>query len=105
MENVLSTPTPTPTSNVLDKAADAVQPWVPTLIAVAVLALAVAIATPWLINRYIIWREANNYTRLEAFCAPFKALYRLTYRLIKKQEAPRPWRLTQPRDLLKKKRL
>lgn len=103
MENVLSTPTPTPTSNILGKAADAVQPWVPTLIAVAVLALAVAIATPWLINRYIVWREANNYTRLEAFSAPFKALYRLTYRLIKKEEAPRPWRLTQPRDLLKKK--
>ena len=103
MEATLPTPTPTPTTNYLERAADTVQSWTPALIALAVLALVVAIATPWLINRYIIWREANNYTRLEAFCAPFKALYRGIYKLIKKQEAPRPWRLTQPRDLLKKK--
>jgi hypothetical protein len=103
MQPTPATPTPTPTSDILDTAANTVQPWVPAIVAVLVLVLAVAIATPWLIGRYIIWKEANNYTRLEAFCAPFKAIYRRIYKLIKKQEAPRPWRLTQPRDLLKKK--
>lgn len=99
----LPTPTPTPTSNILNRAADTVQSWTPALIALAVLALVVAIATPWLINQYIIWREAYNYSRFEAFLAPFKALYRLIYKLVTKREAPRPWRLIQPRDLLKKK--
>lgn len=99
----LPTPTPTPTTNYLERAADTVQSWTPALIAVAVLALVVAIATPRLINQLIIWRESRGYTRFEAFLAPFKALYRLIYKLITKREAPRPWRLIQPRDLLKKK--
>lgn len=99
----LPTPTPTPTTNYLERAADTVQSWTPALIALAVLALVVAIATPRLINQLIIWRESRGYTRFEAFLAPFKALYRLIYKLITKREAPRPWRLIQPRDLLKKK--
>lgn len=103
MEATLPTPTPTPTTNYLERAADTVQSWTPALIALAVLALAVAIATPRLINQYIIWKEVHSYSRLEAILAPFKALYRLIYKLITKREAPRPWRLTQPRDLLKKK--
>lgn len=99
----METPTPTPTTNYLERAAEAVQSWTPALIALAVLALVVVIATPRLINQLIIWRESRGYTRFEAFLAPFKALYRLIYKLITKREAPRPWRLIQPRDLLKKK--
>lgn len=106
METVPATPTPTPTSDILETAVNTVQPWVPAIVAVVVLVLAVAIATPWLIiNQCIIWKEANSYTRLDVFLAPFKAIYRGIYRLIRKKPAPRPWRLIQPRDLLKKKEL
>lgn len=104
-------PTPTPTAksletignNLVDSATQAIQPWVPLLITLAVIALVVAIATPWLINRYIIWKEVYGYSRLEAFCAPFKAIYRGIYKLIKKEPAPRPYRVIQPRELLRAK--
>lgn len=109
--NTEATPTPTPTvksletigNNLVDSATQAIQPWVPLLIALAVIALAIAITAPWLINRYIIWKEVYGYSRLEAFCAPFKAIYRGIYKLIKKEPAPRPYRVTQPRELLKAK--
>lgn len=103
MENTPVTPTPTPTPDLLDTAMQTIQPWTPALIALAVLVIAIAIATPWLTNRYIVWKEVYGYTRLEAFLAPFKAIYRGIYKLIRKKPAPRPWRLIQPRDLLKKK--
>ena len=104
-------PTPTPTAksletignNLVDSATQAIQPWVPLLITLAVIALVVAIATPWLINRYIVWKEVYGYSRLEAFCAPFKAIYRGIYKLIKKEPAPRPYRVIQPRELLRAK--
>lgn len=104
-----STPTPTATpqgsnsTSLFDPLLDLIQPWVPLLVAVAVAAIVLAIATPILINRLVVWKEINGYSRLEAFCAPFKAIYRRIYKLIKKQEAPRPYRVIQPRELLQEK--
>lgn len=104
-----STPTPTATpqgsnsTSLFDPLLDLIQPWVPLLVAVAVAVIVLAIATPILINRLVVWKEINGYSRLEAFCAPFKAIYRRIYKLIKKQEAPRPYRVIQPRELLQEK--
>lgn len=109
--NTEATPTPTPTvksletigNNLVDSATNFIQPWIPWLIALAVIALVVAIATPWLISRYVLWKEVYKYSRSEVLLAPFKATYRGIYKLIKKKSAPREWRVVQPRDLLKKK--
>lgn len=104
-----STPTPTATpqgsnsTSLFDPLLDLIQPWVPLLVAVAVAVIVLAISTPILINRLVVWKEINGYSRLEAFCAPFKAIYRRIYKLIKKQEAPRPYRVIQPRELLQEK--
>lgn len=104
-----STPTPTATpqgsnsTSLFDPLLDLIQPWIPLLVAVAVAVIVLAIATPILINRLVVWKEINGYSRLEAFCAPFKAIYRRIYKLIKKQEAPRPYRVIQPRELLQEK--
>lgn len=106
MENAPTTPTPTPTSTsseLYDSLLELVQPWIPLLVAVAVAAIVLAIATPWLINRYIVWKEVYGYSRLEAFLAPYKAIYRGIYKLIKKEPAPRPYRVIQPRELLRAK--
>jgi len=108
MEN---TPTPTPTvksletigNNLVDSATNFIQPWVPLLITLAVIALVVAITTPFIISRYVLWKEINGYSRTEALLAPFKAIYRVIYKLIKKEPAPRPYRVIQPRELLKAK--
>lgn len=105
------TPTPTPTvksletigNNLVDSATNFIQPWIPWLIALAVIALLALILTPFIIQRYVIWKEVHNYSLSEVFLAPFKATYRGIYKLIKRKPAPREWRLTQPRDLLKKK--
>lgn len=104
-----STPTPTATpqgsnsTSLFDPLLDLIQPWVPLLVAVAAAVIVLAIATPILINRLVVWKEINGYSRLEAFCAPFKAIYRRIYKLIKKQETPRPYRVIQPRELLQEK--
>lgn len=107
MENAPTTPTPTPTSNstseLFNSALELLQPWIPLLVAVAVAAIVLAIATPWLIHRYIVWKEVYGYSRLEAFLAPYKAIYRGIYKLIKKEPAPRPYRVIQPRELLQAK--
>ena len=109
--NTEATPTPTPTvksletigNNLVDSATNLIQPWIPWLIALAVIALLALILTPVIVQRYVIWKEVYKYTRTEAFLAPFKAIYRGIYKLIKKKPAPREWRVIQPRDLLKKK--
>lgn len=106
MENAPTTPTPTPTSTsseLYDSLLELLQPWIPLLVAVAVAAIVLAIATPWLINRYVVWKEVYGYSRLEAFLAPYKAVYRGIYKLIKKEPAPRPYRVIQPRELLQAK--
>ena len=107
METTTPTPTATPTgsnsTSLFDTLLELIQPWIPAIVAVAVLVLAAAIATHWLIKRYVVWKEINGYSRLEAFCAPFKAIYRGIYKLIKKEPAPRPYRVIQPRELLKEK--
>lgn len=108
MENAPTTPTPTPTntgtpSELYDSLLELVQPWIPLLVAVAVAAIVLAIATPWLIHRYIAWKEVYGYSRLEAFLAPYKAIYRGIYKLIKKEPPPRPYRVIQPRELLQAK--
>ena len=100
MSKTQTTHTITPTDRPL---LDLIQPWVPLLVAVAVAVIVLAIATPILINRLVVWKEINGYSRLEAFCAPFKAIYRGIYKLIKKEPAPRPYRVIQPRELLKEK--
>lgn len=107
MENMTPTPTATPqgsnSTSLFDPLLDLIQPWIPLLVTVAVAAIVLAIATPILINRLVVWKEINGYSRLEAFCAPFKAIYRGIYKLIKKESAPRPYRVIQPRELLKEK--
>lgn len=107
MENTTPTPTATPTgsnsTSLFDPLLELIQPWVPLLVAVAVAVIVLAITAPILINRLVVWKEINGYTRLEAFCAPFKAVYWGIYKLIKKEPAPRPYRVIQPRELLKAK--
>lgn len=107
MENTTPTPTATPqgsnNTSLFDPLLDLIQPWIPLLVAVAVALIVLAITAPILINRLVVWKEINGYSRLEAFCAPFKAIYRGIYKLIKKEPAPRPYRVTQPRELLAEK--
>lgn len=107
MENTTPTPTATPqgsnSTSLFDPLLDLIQPWIPLLVAVAVAVIILAITAPILINRLVVWKEINGYSRLEAFCAPFKAIYRGIYKLIKKEPAPRPYRIIQPRELLKEK--
>lgn len=107
MENTTPTPTATPqgsnNTSLFDPLLDLIQPWIPLLVAVAVAVIVLAITAPILINRLVVWKEINGYSRLEAFCAPFKAIYRGIYKLIKKEPAPRPYRVIQPRELLQEK--
>ena len=106
-----ATPTPTPTvksletigNNLVDSATNFIQPWIPWLITLAVIALLVLILHRRLIQRYIRWKEVYGYSRLEVFLAPFKAAYRGAYRLIKKHPAPFVRPLIQPPALLAEK--
>ena len=104
-----STPTPTVTpqgsnsTSLFDPLLDLIQPWVPLLVAVSATLLVGLLVFRFATPQILIWREVHGYSRLEAFCAPFKAIYRGIYKLIKKEPAPRPYRVIQPRELLKEK--
>lgn len=107
METTTPAPTATPTgSNSTSPFApllDLIQPWVPLLVAVSATLLVGLLVFRFATPQILIWREVHGYSRLEAFCAPFKAIYRGIYKLIKKEPAPRPYRVIQPRELLQEK--